>query len=66
MTDLSHVRPVDRPQVEWLKAKEVKEAKVQEIDGYIVNWDNLSVTKIRDLADIDLIIQDGSLGGSDN
>jgi len=55
-----------RPQTEWLKAKAVKSAKVKAPDGYVVNWDSSHQVTIPDLADIDNIIEDGSLGGSDN
>jgi hypothetical protein len=51
----------ERPSVEWLKAPAVRSRVVRERDGYAVNVGNGMIVKVATLAEVELIIGDGSI-----
>lgn len=59
--DFPHLRDEDRPEVEWLQAPPLRSRVVKEQDGYAVNVGNGQIVKVATLAEVNLIIADGSI-----
>lgn len=60
-----HLREEDRPEVEWMKAPAPRAQTVTEEEGYAVNVGDGHYVKVDDPSKVDLIIEDGSIPGSE-